>query len=201
MRNANNSTMNTLYQNSVLVLNKHWQAINVTTPATAISMIFTGAAAGLEIQQEDCIIPRKWDQWVNLQVCDNDDTVSTPRGKIKLPKVIVLSSYCQVPMKKLRFSIKNLWSRDKGRCQYTGKTLTDANGNVDHIIPKSRGGKTTWTNCVLCYKEVNSRKGDKTPAEAGLRLLRVPKEPLQMPSTMCIKNPLNIKEWNTFLIK
>lgn len=102
-------------------------------------------------------------------------------------------------MKKLRFSLKNLWNRDKGKCQYTGKVLTESNGNIDHVIPKSRGGKTTWTNCVLCHKDVNSKKGDKTPTEAGLRLLSIPKEPVHLPSTMSIKNPLNIKEWKAFL--
>lgn len=191
--------MNTLYRNSVLVLNKHWQAINVTTPATALSMMFSETATGLEIQQGDCIIPHKWNSWIGLSVLDTDEFVNTPRGKIKVPKVIVLMNYSQVPMKRLRFSMKNLWSRDKGRCQYTGKILTESNGNVDHVVPKSKGGKTTWTNCVLCHKEVNSKKGDKTPAEAGLRLLSVPKEPAHLPSSVCIKNPLNIEEWKAFL--
>lgn len=190
-----------LYDYTVLVLNNNWQAINVTTPANAISMMFAGTAMGLDIRGEYFMIPRKWDLWVHVPIEETDKTVSTSRGKIKLPKVILAANFHKVPLRKLRFSLKNLWTRDRGKCQYTGKMLSNRNGNIDHIIPKSRGGKTTWTNCVLCHKDVNSKKGDKTPSEAGLRLLRVPKEPLQMPSTICIKNPLNIKEWDTFLIK
>ncbi len=190
-----------LYCYTVLVLNKNWQAINVTTPANAISMMFAETAIGLDIRGEDFMIPRKWDQWVQVPIEETDEIVSTSRGKIKLPKVILAANFDKVPLRKLRFSLKNLWTRDRGKCQYTGKMLSNRNGNIDHIIPKSRGGKTTWTNCVLCHKDVNSKKGDKTPTEAGLRLLNVPKEPFQLPSTICIKNPLNIKEWNTFLIK
>jgi hypothetical protein len=193
--------MHTLYRKTVLVLNKNWQAINVTTPANALSMMFSETATGLEIRGEECMVPHKWHQWTLTEILPDDETINTPRGKIKLPKIIITSNFDKVPLRKLRFSLKNLWNRDRGRCQYTGKLLSTSNGNVDHIIPKSRGGKTTWTNCVLCHKDVNSKKGDKTPVEAGLRLLSVPKEPFFLPSTMCIKNPLNIKEWNTFLIK
>lgn len=191
--------MDFLYRKTVLVLNKNWQAINVTTPADALSMIFSDTAMGLDIKGEDCMLPCKWNQWIGLNLLDNEETVNTPRGKIKIPKVIIASKFDKVPLRKLRFSLKNLWNRDKNKCQYTGKTLSNSNGNIDHIVPKSRGGKTTWTNCVLCHKDVNSKKGDKTPAEAGLKLLSVPKEPFQMPCTMYIRNPFNIKEWNAFL--
>lgn len=193
--------MHALYRKTVLVLNKNWQAINVTTPANALSMMFSETAVGLEIGGDESMVPCKWNQWTTATILPEDETINTPRGKIKLPKVIITSSFDKVPLRKLRFSLKNLWNRDKGKCQYTGKALSTSNGNVDHIIPKSRGGKTTWTNCVLCHKDVNSKKGDRTPSEAGLRLLSVPKEPFVLPSTMCIKNHLNIKEWDTFLIK
>lgn len=193
--------MHILYHHTVLVLNKNWQAINVTTPANALSMMFAQTAMGLDVKSEEYMVPCNWDNWMLLSIEETDQSVNTPRGKIKLPKIIIATNFDKVPLRKLRFSLKNLWSRDQSKCQYTGKPLSNRNGNIDHIIPKSRGGKTTWTNCVLCHKDVNSRKGDKTPAEAGLRLLTVPKEPFQLPSTVCIKNPLNIKEWNTFLIK
>ena len=193
--------MHILHRKTVLVLNKNWQAINVTTPAEALSMMFSDTAMGLEIKGEDFIIPCTWTRWLETPISDNEEVVNTPRGKIKIPKIIVTLNFDKVPLRKLRFSLKNLWNRDKNKCQYTGKTLTNSNGNIDHVVPKSRGGKTTWTNCVLCHKDVNSKKGDKTPSEAGLRLLSVPKEPFRLPSTMCIKNPFNIAEWNMFLFK
>jgi 5-methylcytosine-specific restriction endonuclease McrA len=95
--------------------------------------------------------------------------------------------------------MKNLWIRDDGICQYSGKKLTSNTGNIDHIIPKSRGGKSTWSNCVLAHKEINAKKADRTPEESGLKLLKVPKEPRNIPISLYIKNKYEIKEWDIFL--
>lgn len=192
--------MDILQRNTVLVLNRNWQAINVTTPANALSMMFSDSATGLEIKGEDYMVPHKWSQWTSLDLQEDDNYVSTSTGKIKIPKVIILAKFSQVPLRRPRFTLKNLWDRDRGRCQYTGKVLSTNEGNVDHVIPRSRGGKTNWTNCVLCHKDVNAKKGDRTPSEAGLQLLTVPKEPHLLPSTLYIKNKFNIKEWNIFLV-
>ncbi len=116
-----------------------------------------------------------------------------------IPKVIVLCKFDKVPKKRPRFSSKGLWARENGICAYTGKVLKPKEGNVDHIIPKSRGGKTDWTNCVLAHKDVNAKKGNRTPEEAGLKLLIKPIVPKELPATFYIKNKHNIKEWEIFL--
>jgi len=67
------------------------------------------------------------------------------------------------------------------------------------VIPKSRGGKTCWTNCVISHKDINSKKADKTPKEAGLSLIKTPTEPTALPTTLYIRNINNIVEWNLFL--
>ena len=189
-----------LEKHSVLVLNKNWQAVNVTTPLLALSMMFSDSATALEIQGIDCMIPTKWNDWVELPLDDETECVNTVRGKIKIPKVIVLAKFNQVPRKRPRLTSKNIWERDGGICQYTGKKLTPNEGNIDHVLPRSRGGKTTWSNCVLSHKDINTLKGDKTPVEAGLRLLKQPKEPVAMPTTVYIQNKYNIKEWKPFLL-
>lgn len=186
-------------KNTVLVLNKNWQAIHVKTPAEALTMMYSDVATGLDVQGMDDMIPLKWNDWIKLPYNENDNYISTVNLKIKIPKIIILCKYDKVPKKRPRFSIDGIWQRDKGICQYTGKKLKPFEGNIDHIIPKSKGGKTDWTNCVLSHKDVNSKKGNRTPKEAGLRLLQIPQTPKELPITFYIKNSHNIKEWNLFL--
>lgn len=188
-----------LNKNIVLVLNRNWQAINIVTPATAFSQMCVDTATGLDIQGEEMMIPTRWNDWLDLPVRDEDNQVGTPRGQIRVPTVIVLARFDRVPVKRPRFSARSLWERDGGRCQYTGRILRPGEGNIDHILPRSRGGTTTWENCVLAAREVNSRKADRTPEEAGLRLVRQPKAPREVPVTLLLRNPHDIKDWKPFL--
>jgi len=191
--------MGFLYKDIVLVLNKNWQAINVNTPADALASMYTGSAIGLDVKGVDNMIPLKWNEWINLPVNDNDLFVKTINGKIKIPKIIILCNYNKVPKKRPKFTMNGVWSRDNGICQYTGKKLKPNEGNIDHIIPKSRGGKSDWNNCVLSHREVNAFKADKTPEEIGLKLIKTPKNPVSMPISYYIKNTHQIKEWDIFL--
>ena len=190
--------MNILYYDIVLVLNENWQAINVTKPCDAISMMYTGNAVGLNIKGKDDMSPLKWNEWIKLN-CDDDFHIKTINGKIKIPKIIILCHYNQVPKKRPKFTMNNIWERDNGMCQYSGVKLKPNEGNIDHIIPKSKGGKTTWDNCVLAHKKINAKKADRTPEEASLTLLKPAKEPNIMPTSYYIRNQHNIKEWEIFL--
>jgi 5-methylcytosine-specific restriction endonuclease McrA len=192
--------MSHLNRTTVLVLNRNWQAIHVKSPAEALSMMYTDTATGLDILGEDHMIPYRWKDWINLPNDPDSDYVSTVNGDIKIPKIIVLCKFNKVPMKRPKFSLTGVWNRDNGVCQYTGKKLSKNEGNVDHIIPRSRGGKTDWTNCVLAHKEVNAQKANRTPEEAGLKLIKPPAIPRHMPTTFYIKNKHNIKEWDLFLV-
>ena len=192
--------MDHLRKETVLVLNRNWQAIHVKNPTEALSMMFADSASGLDIRGEDNMVPLRWNDWIALTVEDEtDDFIQTVRGKIKIPKVIVLCNYDKVPRKRPKFSAKAIWERDQGTCQYTGKKLSPQQANIDHVIPKSRGGRTNWKNCVLTHKEVNSIKANRTPEEAGLKLIRNPQDPKDLPSTFYIRNKHNVREWDLFL--
>jgi 5-methylcytosine-specific restriction endonuclease McrA len=191
--------MGSLHKDIVLVLNRNWQAIGVKTPAETIGMLMTDAATALNIEDNDVMIPVRWKDWVNLPITDNDLVINTVSRSFKIPKVIVLCKFDKVPKKRPAFSSKNIWIREKGKCAYTGKRLKPDEGNIDHLIPKSRGGKTDWTNCVLAHKDVNAKKANKTPEEAGLKLLIKPEAPKELPVYFFIKNRYNIREWNYFL--
>jgi len=190
-----------LNQNTVLVLNKNWQAVGIKSPADTFAMLMTDAATGLNICGTDHMTPLRWRDWLELPVEEDDLFVQTVNRKIKIPKVIILSKFDKVPRKRPRFSQKNIWIRDNFTCQYTGKKLRPGEGNIDHIVPKSRGGSTDWSNCVLACKKVNAKKADATPEEVGLRLLKKPEPPKELPVYHYITNRHNIKEWEIFLAK
>jgi 5-methylcytosine-specific restriction endonuclease McrA len=190
-----------LNRNTVLVLNKNWQAVGIKNPADTFAMLMTDAATGLDIRGLDYMIPLRWKDWVELSIEDDDDFVQTVNQKIKIPKVIILSKFDRVPKKRPRFSQKNIWIRDNFTCQYTGKKLRPGEGNIDHVVPRSRGGSTAWENCVLACKQVNAKKADSTPEEAGLKLLKKPETPKELPVFHYITNKHNIKEWEIFLAK
>jgi 5-methylcytosine-specific restriction endonuclease McrA len=188
-----------LKTDTVLVLNRSWQAIGIKTVADSLIMMYTGSATALNIIGDTDMSPMKWKDWINLPYDENSKYISTVRGQIKIPKIIVLAKFNEVPKKRPNFTAKNIWSRDQGTCQYTGQKLIPEEANIDHVIPKSRGGRTNWTNCVLSHKDVNARKGNRTPEEAGLKLIRQPQEPKYLPVTFLLKNKYGFPEWDIFL--
>ena len=184
---------------TVLVLNRNWQAINIRTPADAICQMATGVATALEIEGENHIRPVSWDEWITLSVREQDQAIHTVRGPIRLPTVIVLANFARVPKKRPKFCSRTIRDRDGNRCQYTGKILKPEEGSIDHILPRSRGGKDAWENCVWASKAVNSKKGNRLPHEAGLKLLNVPRAPKELPVTALLRNAHGIAEWKLFL--
>jgi 5-methylcytosine-specific restriction endonuclease McrA len=184
----------------VLVLNRNWQAINVRAPQQAFVQMATDVATALDIDGEN-MTPVRWAQWIKLPVRADDDFVRTPGGPVRIPHVIVLSKFAKVPKRRPKFSARGIWARDGGQCQYTGRKLRAGEGNIDHVVPRSRGGKTSWENCVLASKDVNSRKADRLPEEIGLRLRRLPYAPKELPSTLFIRNVNGIPAWRHFLVE
>lgn len=189
-----------LHKSIVLVLNRNWQAINIQTPAEAFCQMATDVVTALDIQGNESMVPTRWEDWKRLPVRDRDFQIGTAHGPIRVPTVVVLSRFSKVPLKRPKFNARNLWARDGGRCQYTGRELRPGEGNIDHVVPRSRGGRTTWENCVIAAREVNSRKADRTPEEAGLRLLNQPRRPREVPVTVLLKNVHGIPDWEPFLL-
>jgi 5-methylcytosine-specific restriction endonuclease McrA len=118
---------------------------------------------------------------------------------VRVPTVLVLARFDRVPKRRPKFCAKAIWDRDGGICQYTGKKLRPGEGNIDHVVPISRGGASSWENCVLADRRVNSRKGSKLPEEAGLKLLRQPFAPREVPVTLLIRNTHQVQDWRLFL--
>ena len=188
----------------VLVLNRNWQAINIRTPQDAFCQMATNAATALDIELGDgaraeALRLVTWDEWITLPIRPQDNAVHTVRGAIRVPTVIVAVNFAKVPKKRPKLSAKNIRERDGNRCQYTGKLLKPDEGSLDHVLPRSRGGKDEWENLVWSCKDVNARKGNRLPHEAGLKLLSVPRAPKELPASMLIRNAHSVAEWKLFL--
>ena len=202
-----------LNKNIVLVLNRNWQAINIRTPADAFCQMATNVATALDIEGEDTselrtphsefrasnIRPVVWDEWITLPVREGDNLVRTARGAIRVPTVIVAVNFAKVPKKCPKLNAHNIRLRDGNRCQYTGRLLHPNEGSLDHVVPRSRGGVDSWENLVWAAKDVNQRKADRLPHEAGLKLLKVPRAPKELPVTAHIRNAHGVAEWKLFL--
>ncbi len=184
---------------TVLVLNRNWQAINVRTPQEAFCQMATNVATGLEIAGEDHIRPVTWEEWITLPIRPQDQAVNTVRGAIRVPTVIVAVNYARVPRKRPKFCTRSIRERDGNRCQYTGRLLRPEEGSIDHIVPRSRGGPNSWENCVWASREINARKGNRLPHEAGLKLLAPPRVPKEVPVSVMIRNQAKVSDWGLFL--
>ena len=116
-------------------------------------------------------------------------------------KVIVALNFAKVPKKRPKLCAKAIRERDGNRCQYTGKLLRPDEGSLDHVLPRSRGGKDEWKNLVWSDKTVNAKKGNRLPHEAGLKLLSTPCAPKELPVTALLRNAHSIPEWKQFVEK
>lgn len=190
--------MSLLNKTIVLVLNRHWQAINVRTPADAFCQLATGVATALDVDGDN-LRPVTWEEWTLLPVRAQDQSVQTVRGAVRVPTILIALNYARVPKRRPRLSARNIRARDGNRCQYSGRELGPGEGNIDHVVPRSRGGVDSWENCVWACKEINSRKANRLPDEAGLKLLRKPAVPRELPATAFIRNAHGIPEWDLFL--
>jgi 5-methylcytosine-specific restriction endonuclease McrA len=184
---------------TVLVLNRNWQAINVRSPQDAFCQMATWVATGLEVAGEDHIRPVTWEEWLTLPIREQDQAALTVRGAIRVPTVIVLANFARVPKKRPKLCARTIRERDDNRCQYTGVVLRPDEGNINHVVPRSRGGKDAWENCVWSSKKVNSKKGNRLPHEAGLKLLKRPVAVREMPVTALIRNTHGIPDWEPFV--
>jgi 5-methylcytosine-specific restriction endonuclease McrA len=184
----------------VLVLNRNWQAIHVRTPQEAFCMMAANVATALDIEGENHIRPVTWSEWITLPMRPQDNAVQTVRGPIRVPTVIVAVNFAKVPKKRPKLCARAIRERDGNRCQYTGVVLRPEDGNIDHVVPRSRGGKDAWENCVWSSKAVNSKKGNRLPHEAGLKLLKQPKAVREMPVTALIRNAHGIADWEPFVM-
>lgn len=166
-----------MLNSAVLVLNRHYQPVHVTNVKRAISLLYQGVARAIDEQY------RLYDfaDWAALSAANEEDSIKGVTRALRLPRVVVLTAFEKLPRVRVRFSRLNIYARDEDTCQYCGRKRKRADLNLDHVVPRSQGGRTCWENVVCSCIECNLRKGGRTPAQAGIKLLREPVRPRWTP--------------------
>ncbi|MFM8984328.1 MAG: HNH endonuclease [Spartobacteria bacterium] len=131
----------------------------------------------------------------------NPDTemVQTISMKIRIPRIIVLMLFERLPKKEVKFTRHNVFERDNNTCQYCGNLFSRDSLNLDHIMPRDRGGQTTWENIVCSCIPCNTRKGNRLPHEAKMALIRKPKRPKWRPFIHISLSTHPHESWKHFL--
>jgi 5-methylcytosine-specific restriction endonuclease McrA len=180
----------------VLVLNKNFEPVHLTTARRAFVLLYGGAAMALDESGE----PYDFDLWRELPVRDDDDAVPLVAGSVRVPRVLHLHRYDRTPRLQVRLTRRNLMVRDAHQCQYCGRRPAIRDLNIDHVVPRSRGGSDSWENLVTSCKPCNLRKGWKTPEEANMRLARRPVRPKwTMTAQILLGTGSRYREWEPFL--
>ena len=188
----------------VLVLNKLWMAVRVIDARRALSMLFCSTAEVIHVD-DGFYGGYDFDKWSQLsQVRDEFanheyEWVRTVRLHIAVPKVIRLLGYDRLPAQSVKLNRRNIFARDGNLCQYCGKHFATSEMSLDHVLPRSRGGATTWQNLVCCCVKCNARKGGRTPPEARMKLIRKPVKPKRNPVINLRLGHDKYASWRAFL--
>jgi len=164
----------------VLVLNRNWTVIGTTTVKEAIVLMMRGNAKGLCTTS---FVVYEWDKWIEEgeNLPDVEHHIKTSSASVPAPQVVILTNYNNLHKTSIKFSNRGVYRRDRFICQYcNGRKRTD-DLSIDHVIPRSKSGATSWENCVTACVICNNRKSDKTPRQAGMTLTNKPKRPAWSP--------------------
>jgi 5-methylcytosine-specific restriction endonuclease McrA len=166
----------------VLVLNRLWQAINVCSVRRAFTLLCAGHAQVVDADEDRNFFTHDFESWRDLSEREPDqEMVHTISFKIRVPRVIVLLLFDRMPKKEVKFTRANIFERDKCTCQYCGKVFERRDLNLDHVIPRDRGGLTSWENIVCSCIPCNTRKGNRLPHQVGMKLIKKPERPKWRP--------------------
>jgi 5-methylcytosine-specific restriction endonuclease McrA len=182
-----------MINSAVLVLNRYYQPVHVTSVKRAFSLLYQGVAKAIDAQYR----LYEFDDWAALSA--TQDCITTINRTIRVPRVLVLSAYDHLPRGRVRFSRLNIYARDNDTCQYCGKSLPRCDLNLDHVMPRSQGGKTTWENVVCSCVPCNLKKGGRTPEQAEMKLLKKPVRPRWTPLFRGATRKVTYREWLPFL--
>jgi len=198
----------------VLSLNANWQAIGLRSVAEAFVAMNGGSKDNPPVKALDIsysidkngeyefdkmpsIFPVSWVEWIDLPIREYDLVLNTCKYKIRVPTVIVALNYNKIPKKSLYPTKKNLYDFQRGICGLTGRKISWSQANIEHKIPKSKGGRNTWENLIVADRDINNARGNKDYSELGLKPLFNHKTPAPIPAQFTIKK-LESLDWRWF---
>jgi 5-methylcytosine-specific restriction endonuclease McrA len=195
---------------NVLVLNRVYQAIRVVNVRRAFSLLCRDLAEVIHIEQD---AQGEATQWQNLDFAEWQELsqfkaemqpaefewIHTVQLQIAIPRIIRLLAYDKLPRQDVKFNRRNLYARDGNRCQYCGRRMPTSELSLDHVLPRSQGGKTTWENIVCCCIRCNVKKGGRTPEQASMHLITRPVKPRRSPVISVRLTDERYWSWKQFL--
>lgn len=188
MRNRN------VLDQPTLVLNRNWQPVGVASVARSLVMLWNEVA---RVVEPDEFRLYSWDEWTSQAPPPDGPCLRTARLRLRIPEVVCLARYDRLPGQAVTFSRRNVAKRDHHTCQYCGTQPGWEAITIDHVVPRSQGGMSNWTNCVAACVPCNARKADRTPEQAGMRLRKHPARPDWKP-LYAIRSD-RVESWSRFL--
>jgi 5-methylcytosine-specific restriction endonuclease McrA len=188
----------TVLTRPILTLNKNWQPIHVTTAVEAFGLVLKGAAVIIDPETYEEYSISSWAEASKAKVAFAEAVIRTPRLQLVVPEVIRLTGYSGQGERTVVFSRRNIFKRDRYTCQYCGSQPGPKELTIDHLVPKSRGGKSEWTNCVLACLKCNARKANLSVRDAKMTLRKVPKKP-KWTALAHIPQSQRRMSWNAFI--
>ncbi|RMH56191.1 MAG: HNH endonuclease [Candidatus Hydrogenedentota bacterium] len=183
-----------------LVLNRNFYAIHLVDWKKAVMLLYTDRASVID-EEYRAYDFTGWRELSRTMRKHPSGFVHTPTFRIAVPEVIALKYYDKLPPMRIKFTRRNVYEHYRYRCCYCGKKFSTQELNLDHVIPRSRGGKSNWENVVTACIRCNSRKANMLPEEAGMRLKITPSQPRwRGPTTLLLRPGVKVKaSWQKFV--
>lgn len=189
---------------NVLVLNRHYMAVRIVGARRAFSLLCRELAEVVSLE-EGHYFSYDFGNWLEVSQARRDfepdmhDWVSTVNFHVAVPRIIRLLFYDRLPRNEVKFNRRNLFARDRNRCQYCGRHFSTKELSLDHVLPRSLGGKSVWKNIVCACIQCNARKGGRTPEQAHMKLIKAPQKPKRNPLIHVHLGHTRYQSWKQFL--
>lgn len=194
--------MGTSLKYRVLILNRLWQPVNIVGVQRAFSLLLQDHAQAINTRDQSFLMMDSA-QWLEYSAteppADDEAYLNTVRSRIRVPKVLILREYDKLPAQEVKFTRDNLFQRDNYRCQYCGNAFTAQDLNMDHVIPRDQGGRTSWENIVTSCIKCNTRKANRLPHQASMHLIKKPERPRWRPFVSSLIGSECDEEWTHFI--
>jgi len=191
----------------VLVLNRGWMAIRVTDARRAFRLLLRGVAEAIHVD-DGSYSSHDFESWADLSAAHvrfDDEArlehqwIRTVRFELAVPKIVRLLGYDRLPLQHVKLNRRNIFARDRNHCQYCGKAYPTSELSLDHVVPRTLGGKSTWENLACCCVGCNAKKGGRTPQQARMTMVRRPVRPRRHPVISVRLGSPQYASWQPFL--
>lgn len=189
---------------SVLMLNRLYMAVRVISAKRALTLLYREMVEVVSLEEGN-YLSYDFDSWVEVSAARHDfephahDWIRTVRFQVAVPRIVRLLDYDRLPKAQVKLNRRNLFARDRNRCQYCGKKFPTPELSIDHVVPRSQGGGNTWDNIVCACVRCNTRKGGRTPEQANMHLITKPVRPKRSPMISVKLSDERYRSWKQFL--